>query len=104
MRVLTDDRQADPGVTGRRLAKVDTTSVFPLVPLVDVVQGQCGWVSDSEEVSAFVQNLLVLPVRRHLRMLPTDVKAVDKRQCQPHCQDYFRSILFVFKEGSNHNI
>jgi len=100
--VLTDDGEADPGITGRRLPEVDTTPVLPFVAFVHVVEGQGGWVSDSEEVSAFIQDLLVFPVRRHLRGLPTDVKAVDKRQCQPQCQDYFCSILFVFKDGSDH--
>lgn len=102
MKVLTDDGEADPGVTGRRLPEVDTTPVLPLVALVHVVQRQGGWVSDSEEVSAFIQDLLVFPVRRHLRVLPTDVKAVDKRQCQPQFQDYLCSILFLFKDGSDH--
>jgi hypothetical protein len=41
-------------------------------------------------------------VRRHLRVLPTDVKAVDKRQCQRQCQDYLCSVLFLFKELSDH--
>jgi hypothetical protein len=89
MSVLTDDGETDPGITGRRLPEIDATPVFPLVALVHVVQRQGGWVSHSEEVSAFIQDLLVFPVRRHLRVLPTDVKAVDKRQCQQQRQDYF---------------
>jgi hypothetical protein len=36
-------------------------------------------------------------VRRYFRVLPTDVKAVDKRQCQPQFQEYFCNILFFFQ-------
>jgi hypothetical protein len=81
MMVLTDDGEADFRVAGGRLPEVDSAPIFSLVTLVHVVQRQRGRVSDGEEVSALVQDLLVLPVRRYLGVLPSNIKTVDKRHC-----------------------
>jgi hypothetical protein len=76
--VLTDDSEADSGVAGGRLAEVHTTAVLPFITLVHVVQRQRGRVRDGEEVAAFLQDLLVLPVGSYLGVLPSNVKAANK--------------------------
>lgn len=80
MAVLTDDGEADLGVPGWRLSEVDTAPILPFVPLVHVVQGQGGRVSDCQEIPALVKNLLILPMRRHLGVFSSDVVTEDKRQ------------------------
>lgn len=81
MMVLTDHGEVNLGVAGGGLSEVDTAPVRPRVTLVHVVQRQRCRVCDSEEVPALVKDLLVLPMRRCIRVLPPNVITVGKRQC-----------------------
>ena len=73
---LTDYGESHFGVSGGRLAEVDSAAVVALVALFNVVQAERGGLRYGPEVSSLLNHFLLLPVGRHVRVFAASVVTV----------------------------